>query len=299
MSAPERKSSRLRKEKETEMTRTTLVFENGDDTDNEGNSMELTTLQELQDWVKQDPEAAWNVMTKQQKILTKQQEEIKELKNAVSNSNDKVKELNDQIQILQQRATSHTPAGPDQLLEEEYARLREEMQTVQNERDSLVVAMKLLSSNPVSPASELAELKPRKSVKMPDPPMLKDGKEVKFMAWRSDIKKKLRFNADHYPTPDHQMAYLKSRCEGKALSHIDPRMQDDSMNQYKTVDEILDHLESVFHNPDRKHLARNEYLALKMEPKQDFTDFLAEFTRLAEEANQPTGYMLRVADWSL
>jgi hypothetical protein len=43
----------------------------------------------------------------------------------------------------------------------------------------------------------------------------------------------------------------------------------------------------VFHNPDRKRLARNEYNLLKIEPKQDFTDFLAEFTRLAEEADQP------------
>ncbi|KAJ5139320.1 uncharacterized protein N7515_004168 [Penicillium bovifimosum] len=65
MSAPERRSSRLRKEKETGNTRTTLVFKKGDDTDDEENSTELTTLQELQDWVKNDPEHAWNVLTKQ------------------------------------------------------------------------------------------------------------------------------------------------------------------------------------------------------------------------------------------
>ncbi|KAJ5139321.1 uncharacterized protein N7515_004169 [Penicillium bovifimosum] len=63
MSAPERRNSRLRKEKETENTRTTLVFKKGDDTDDEENSTELTTLQELQDWVKNDPEHALNVLT--------------------------------------------------------------------------------------------------------------------------------------------------------------------------------------------------------------------------------------------
>ena len=133
----------------------------------------------------------------------------------------------------------------------------------------------------------MPEDRPRKTTKLPDPPMLSDGKQVKFKAWKSDIRKKLRLNHDHYPTPDHQMAYLKSRCEGKALMHVDPRMQDDATNPYKTVDEIFDHLEGVFDNPDRKRLARNEYARLVMDVKTDFVDFLAEFTRLAEEADQP------------
>ena len=82
------------------------------------------------------------------------------------------------------------------------------------------------------------------------------------------------------------MAYLKSRCEDKALMYIEPRMQDDTTSPYKNIDEIFDHLESVFDNPDRKRLARNEYARLTMDIKADFVDFLAEFTRLAEEADQ-------------
>ena len=80
------------------------------------------------------------------------------------------------------------------------------------------------------------------------------------------------------------MAYVKSRCKGIALLYIELRMEEDSVNQYRNIDEIFNHLEGVFYNPDRKRLARDEYTQLKMNIKDDFTTFLAEFTRLAEEA---------------
>lgn len=42
--------------------------------------------------------------------------------------------------------------------------------------------------------------------------------------------------------------------------------------------DVFDLVEGVFQDPNQKQAARDEYLALKMEPKkQDFTDFLAEF----------------------
>ncbi|KAF7716504.1 Zinc finger CCHC-type domain-containing protein [Penicillium ucsense] len=69
--------------------------------------------------------------------------------------------------------------------------------------------------------------------------------------------------------------------------HINPRTRMDATNQYKKLEEVLKHLGSVFDNPDRKRLARDEYANLKMDVKTDFTDFLADFNRLAEEASQP------------
>ena len=62
-------------------------------------------------------------------------------------------------------------------------------------------------------------------------------------------------------------------------------MQDDAAN--RIVQDVFDHLEGVFHDPNQKQVARGEYPALKMDPKQDFTDFLAEFTYYAEESEQP------------
>ncbi|OQE59199.1 hypothetical protein PENNAL_c0337G09466, partial [Penicillium nalgiovense] len=43
----------------------------------------------------------------------------------------------------------------------------------------------------------------RKTTKMPDAPMLNDGKEVRFETWETVIRQKLEANADHYPLPVH------------------------------------------------------------------------------------------------
>ncbi|KAJ5138654.1 transcriptional regulator family: Fungal Specific TF [Penicillium bovifimosum] len=119
------------------------------------------------------------------------------------------------------------------------------------------------------------------------PPVLSDGKGVKFKPWRAEMQRKLLLNDDHYPTTAHQLAYVSSRCEGKAYGHISPRMQDNSTTPYQTIKDVFDHLESVFYDPNQKQVARDEYLDLKMDAKQDFIDFLADFTRLAEESEQP------------
>ncbi|KAJ5666162.1 uncharacterized protein N7477_008610 [Penicillium maclennaniae] len=173
-------------------------------------------------------------------------------------------------------------------MDEEYACLREELNETRRERDSMVTAMRLMGPVSARESPALSTLPTsKKSTKMPDPPMLSDGKDVKFKAWKTEMRRKLLLNEDHYPTAAHQLAYVSSRCEGKALRHVNPRMQEDAMAPYKTVKDVFDHLEGVFHDPNQKQIARDEYYNLKMGPKQDFTDFLAEFTYLAEESGQP------------
>lgn len=267
--------SRTRREKSS-ARRTSLVFA----AQQEDTGVKVNTVEELIAWIEAEPETAWRLLQNRQAQIDELRiaQEQKDLKYA-----DETTRLREQLAALEDRAN---PARPD--VEEEYARLRTELEDTRKERDSLMTAMRLMGpggfSNRTTPTPED---RPRKSTKLPDPPMLNDRKQVTFKGWKSDIRKKLRLNEDHYPTPDHQMAYLKSRCEGKALMHIEPRMQDDTTSPYRSVDEIFDHLESVFDNPDRKRLARNEYARLMMDVKIDFVDFLAEFTRLAEEADQP------------
>ncbi|KAJ5661416.1 uncharacterized protein N7477_009032 [Penicillium maclennaniae] len=122
---------------------------------------------------------------------------------------------------------------------------------------------------------------------MPDAPMLDDCKTVRFNAWATMIKRKLAANADHYPTAEHRMIYVASRCEGKALLYIHPRLEEDASNPYRDALDIMEHLKGVFQNPNRAAEAYQEYQRLTMKPKDNFNDFLAEFVRLAEEANQP------------
>ncbi|KAI3115139.1 hypothetical protein CBS147333_1536 [Penicillium roqueforti] len=47
-----------------------------------------------------------------------------------------------------------------------------------------------------------------KTTKMPDAPILKDGKEVRFETWETIIRQKLEANADHYPLPVHRKIYV-------------------------------------------------------------------------------------------
>ncbi|KAI2694757.1 transcriptional regulator family: Zinc finger, CCHC-type [Penicillium roqueforti] len=123
-----------------------------------------------------------------------------------------------------------------------------------------------------------------KSAKMPDAPILKDGKEVRFETWETIIRQKLEANSDHYPLPVHRKIYVQSRCEGKAQLHIAPRMSATSSNPYLDAEDIIAHLRTVFANPNRKTEAYTNYHKLQMKPRDDFTDFLAEFMQLAEEA---------------
>jgi hypothetical protein len=101
------------------------------------------------------------------------------------------------------------------------------------------------------------------------------------------IERKLAANAGHYPTAEHRVIYVASRCEGKALLHINPRLSKGASNPYRDASDIVEHLEGVFDNPNRAAEAYQEYQRLMMKPKDDFNDFLAEFVHLAEEADQP------------
>jgi hypothetical protein len=71
---------------------------------------------------------------------------------------------------------------------------------------------------------------------------------------------------------------------GKAQLHIAPRMDAASSRPYEDEEDILEHLKSVFANPNRKAEAYSAYHQLTMKPRDSFIDFLAEFLQLAEEA---------------
>ncbi|KAJ9393191.1 hypothetical protein DTO063F5_328 [Paecilomyces variotii] len=49
-------------------------------------------------------------------------------------------------------------------------------------------------------------------------------------------------------------------------------------------DEIFEHLQAVFHDPNRRQNARRQFANLRMKTYQKYNDFLAEFMRLAGEA---------------
>jgi hypothetical protein len=132
------------------------------------------------------------------------------------------------------------------------------------------------------------EAEPRsKTLKLPDPPILTDGKNPRYDDWVSLIKRRFVILAQHYPTAEHQIAYVQTRLGGRALEHTSPRFQETSTRAYQTVDEIYLHLKSVFHDPNRVQAALDKFRDLQMKPTQKYHDFLATFSHQAGEAEVP------------
>jgi hypothetical protein len=80
--------------------------------------------------------------------------------------------------------------------------------------------------------------------------------------WLSRIKNKLRENANHYPTKSIKLAYVKGLIRGKATKHISPRLRDDAIDLYTTVQDLFEHLTSAYKNPNRLFTAKNEFRKL-------------------------------------
>ena len=60
----------------------------------------------------------------------------------------------------------------------------------------------------------------RRSIQIPDPPVLTDGTDPDFEGWVLSVEDKLAANADHFSTPALRLAYVKSRCGGATRSTL-------------------------------------------------------------------------------
>jgi hypothetical protein len=127
----------------------------------------------------------------------------------------------------------------------------------------------------------------RKSVKLPDPPLLTDGKDPKFEDWLHKMQNKLSANADHYNTEALRRAYVANRVGGKASDHLAPRLRDDAPNRFETAEEMFQHLKSIFLDPNRALKAKHKLRFMTMKPSNKFHDFLTDFLFHANEANMP------------
>jgi len=125
---------------------------------------------------------------------------------------------------------------------------------------------------------------PKRSVKIDDPKHLTDGKEPLFEHWLSRMRNKLRENADHFPTESSKIAYIENRTDGDAARHIAPRMREDHPERYETAEDIFQHLASIYENPNKLQIAKEDYRDLVMRDGDDYHAFLTGFLHLAGEA---------------
>ncbi|KAJ5763368.1 hypothetical protein N7533_002049 [Penicillium manginii] len=122
---------------------------------------------------------------------------------------------------------------------------------------------------------------------IPGPPALSDGIEPDFEVWKSKIENKLQVNADHISTPELQMAYVFSRCEGPAAQHLAPRMGSDATLRFKNATDMIAHLNTIYGVPSRSDQVFSQYRDVSMEYGQRFIEFFPTFSLLAERAKIP------------
>jgi len=124
----------------------------------------------------------------------------------------------------------------------------------------------------------------KKSTKIPDPPILTDGKNPTFEGWLLKVKNKLKVNADHFADEDAKIAYVQLLTDGEASQHIQPRLEDDAADPYTTYAEVLSHLQSIYEDPNRIFNAKNEFKKLFMKSTQPFHEFYTRFLHLSGRA---------------
>lgn len=113
------------------------------------------------------------------------------------------------------------------------------------ERDEYQSAFARLSLQRTAPA-DAAEPKPRRSAKLPDGLPLDNGKDPKYELWKANVQAKLRANADHYEDAEARMAYVLSMVRGEASSHLLTRMRNNATNRYRDVQDMFDHLDTIY-----------------------------------------------------
>ena len=89
--------------------------------------------------------------------------------------------------------------------------------------NELADALRALTHHLTRADSPAAPAGPSRSTKIPDPPILTDGKDPSFESWKLQMQDKLEVNVDHYPTRRAKMAYVFGRTGGDAQAHLRPR----------------------------------------------------------------------------
>jgi len=121
----------------------------------------------------------------------------------------------------------------------------------------------------------------KRSPKHDDPDKLDDGTSPTYVTWRSLLRGKLSTNADWWPTEQDRIYYVFSRTEGEAQRHLDPQIDKDSPDPWLTVNEMLEHLDTIFQDHFEAERSENSFYALQQSVGEEFNDFHTEFARLA------------------
>ena len=226
---------------------------------------------EVKSWFEKQPELAASLAISLATFHGKSQEIERELR-------EKVELLENQLQQAGQE--TYDVEQERKALEESRKILRAEVRRQAERIDSLERETSVPLSSQAG--SEL------KSKKIQDIAEWSEGTPQQFRSWQTDLKVKMRANADHFPQDSIKTAYLLSRLRGEAREYIEAFLDDDLT---VTFDEILKHLVKRYDDPNRLQTARTEYASLK-QLSTDLPTFLGNFYRLAAAARIPEDWQM-------
>ncbi len=119
----------------------------------------------------------------------------------------------------------------------------------------------------------------KRSQKLSNSSLFTDEKESIWNDWQEKIRNKLEINVDYFDINRAILIYVHSRIEEDAVKTILARRQQDSLNLYVTVDDLLNELAQLYDDFDKEANFRREYANLSQE-KSKFSDFYLMFQRL-------------------
>lgn len=116
---------------------------------------------------------------------------------------------------------------------------------------------------------------------------LSDGIDPTYEAWSIQLEGK--FLEPQFLDCEERvrMHYVFSVTSGTAQNHLRTRMSRTASNPFRSVNEMIEVLETAFVNPNRVREAGMEYRQLTMNTTDTFIDFKTRFLLLAEEAGIP------------
>ena len=80
------------------------------------------------------------------------------------------------------------------------------------------------------------------------------------------------------------MFYVFNRTKGDAQKHLEPCYDDDSLMRFATVQEMIQHLATIYINSNKVQDAKYNYNRLTIKTNQTFIEFQTQFLHLVGEA---------------
>ena len=194
-------------------------------------------------------------------------------------------DLNKRVELLESQLQQAGQETYD--VEQERKALEESRRTLRAEVRRQAERIDLLERDTSVPLSSHAESAP-KSKKIPDIAEWSGGTPQQFRSWQTDLRVKMRANADHFPQDSLKTAYILSRLREEPREYIEAFLDDELAISF---DEILKLLVKRYDDPNRLQTARTEYSSLK-QLSTDLPTFLGNFYRLAAAARIPEDWQM-------